>query len=173
MGMIKRNIDQTYTTKFEPIPLLLSTPNGKLKDATENIEGQENGGLPQNFSFGHDLSVGDVNGDSFPDFYTGKTLFINDGKGFFKNLSSAIPKEINPSQYYIMSSLITDLNNDGIGDIVATYPSNSDKSGYIWLSQNGDPTFNNRKIIELPVGGYGKNNTLFNYAIDYDINKDG
>jgi hypothetical protein len=173
MGMIKRNIDQTYTTKFEPIPLLLSTPNGKLKDATANIEGQENGGLPQNFSFGHDLSVGDVNGDSFPDFYTGKTLFINDGKGFFKNLTSAIPKEINPSQYFIMSSLITDLNNDGIGDVVATYPSNSDKSGYIWLSQNGDPTFSNRKIIELPVGGYGKNNTLFNYAIDYDINNDG
>uniref|UniRef100_UPI0040487B62 FG-GAP-like repeat-containing protein n=1 Tax=Algoriphagus sp. TaxID=1872435 RepID=UPI0040487B62 len=173
MGMIKRNIDQTYTTKFEPIPLLLSTPNGKLKDATANIEGQENGGLPQNFSFGHDLSVGDVNGDSFPDFYTGKTLFINDGKGFFKNLSSVIPKEINPGQYYIMSSLITDLNNDGIGDIVATYPSNSDKSGYIWLSQNGDSSFSNRKIIELPVGRYGKNNTLFNYAIDYDINNDG
>jgi hypothetical protein len=173
MGMIKRNFDQTYTTKFEPIPLLLSTPNGKLKDATANIEGQENGGLPQNFSFGHDLSVGDVNGDSFPDFYTGKTLFINDGKGFFKNLSSSIPKEINPDQYYIMSSLITDLNNDGIGDIVATYPSNSDKSGYIWLSQNGDPSFGNRKIIELPVGGYGKNNTLFNYAIDYDVNNDG
>ena len=173
MGMIKRNLDQTYTTKYEPITLLLSAPGGKLKDATANIEGQENGGLPQNFSFGHDLSVGDVNGDSFPDFFTGKTLFINDGSGLFKNLSSSIPEEINPSEYYIMSSLIADLNNDGIGDIVATYPSNSDKSGYIWLSQNSDPSFNTRKIIELPIGGYGKNNTLFNYAIDYDINNDG
>ena len=173
MGMIKRNPDGTYTNRFDPIPLALSTSEGKLKDATANIEGQEDGGLPEGFSFGHDLSAGDVNGDGFPDVYTGKILLLNDGLGVFKNATDILPLELKPPSEYIMSSAIGDLNNDGVGDIVSAYSDGSPISGYILLSRNGDISFENRELIQLPVGRFGVGNTKFNYAILHDVDSDG
>ena len=176
MGLIKRNPEGTYTTKFEPIPLALSTPKGTLKNASDQIEGQENGGLPTDFSFGHDLSAGDVNGDGFPDIYTGKLLLTNDGKGNFKNSSNLLPREMRPFDFYIMSSAIGDLNKDGIGDIVGMYsdggPSNP-KSGFILLSKGGDKSMSNRTLIPLPEGKFGAGVTKFNYTIIYDIDGNG
>jgi len=174
MGMIMRNPDGTSTTLFEPIPLLLSNDDGTYYDATTNIEGQENGGLPEGFSFSHDLAVGDVVGNGYPDIYAGKVLLINDGTGYFQNRRMDMPEELRPTQAYIMSSAIGDLNNDGIEDIVTFYSDNNplNISGYIWLSQDGDPSFENRQLIELPPGRYGPG-TKFNYAVTYDVNLNG
>lgn len=175
MGMIKRNPDGTYTNKFEPIPLALSTPDGKLKDASGNIEGQETGGLPKDFSFAHDLAVGDVNGDGVPDIYQGKILLINDGKGFFRNLTDSLPNEMRPNFAYLMSSVIGDLNNDGIGDMVAAYSDGApnNESGYIMLSKNGDKSLKKRELIKLPPGIFGPGNNKFNYTTLCDIDNNG
>lgn len=174
MGMIKRNPDGTYSTEFEPIPLMLSTPEGILVDASANIEGQEEGGLPPGFTFGHELSVGDVNGDGFPDFFTGKLLFINDGSGRFTNATHQLPEEMKPPYTYLMHSIIGDLNGDGIGDIVAAYADGetSHPSGYVLMS-NGNNPIHERKSIQLPQGRYGAGNTKFNHGVIYDVNQDG
>ncbi len=176
MGLIKRNPEGTYTTKFEPIPLALSTPNGTLKNASHQIEGQEKGELPKDFSFAHDLSAGDVNGDGFPDIYTGKLLLTNDGKGNFKNSSEQLPREMRPFDFYIMSSAIGDLNKDGIGDIVGMYSDggvSNPKSGFILLSKSGDKSLLNRTLIPLPAGKFGAGVTKFNYTIIHDIDGNG
>jgi hypothetical protein len=174
MGMIKRNPDGTYTNVWEPIPLALSGPDGKLYDASANIQGQESGGLPAGFSFGHELSAGDVNGDGAPDFFTGKLLFLNDGTGKFTNASSQLPQEMRPTDTYLMQSMIGDLNNDGIGDIVAAYADGAanNRSGYILLS-NGSASFSNRQLVALPPGRYGAGATKFNHGVIYDVNNDG
>lgn len=175
MGMIKRNPDGTYTNKFEPIPLALSTPEGKLKDASGNIEGQEKGGLPKDFSFAHDLAVGDVSGDGAPDIYQGKILLINNGKGFFKNLTDSLQGEMRPNSAYLMSSAIGDLNNDGIGDIVAAYSDGApnNESGYIMMSKNGDKSFKKRELIKLPPGIFSPGNNKFNFTTLCDIDNNG
>jgi hypothetical protein len=175
MGMIKRNPDGPATTAFEPIPLALSTPAGTLRDASANIEGQENGGLPEGFTFGHDLSVGDVNADGSVDFYTGKCLFLNDGHGKFSNATAQLPLELRPNDIYIMTSLIGDLNGDGVGDIVAAYADGDlrGRSGAVLLSRAGTPALSGRDVVPLPPGRYGAGLTKFNHGAIYDVDRDG
>jgi hypothetical protein len=175
MGMVKRNPDGSMTTVYEPIPLALSGQDGKLRDASANIQGQESGGLPAGFTFGHELSAGDVNGDSAVDFFTGKCLFVNDGTGKFRNASASLPQEMRPTNTYLMSSMIGDLNQDGIGDIVALYADGApmNRTGYILLSKNGDTTLSGRQLVELPAGRYGAGTTKFNHGALGDIDGDG
>lgn len=174
MGMIKRNPDGTFTNVWEPIPLVLSTPEGTLSDATTNIQGQEDGGLPEYFTFGHEISAGDVNDDGAPDFFTGKVLFLNDGTGMFTNATSFLPQELKPNHTYLMTTLIGDLDGDGIGDIVAAYADGAanNSSGYILLSNNS-VSFGSRQLVELPPGHYGAGVTKFNHGVIYDVNNDG
>ena len=177
MGMIKRNPDGTYTNKFEPNLLLLSGKDGKLYDATGNIEGQENGGLPDGFKFAHDLSWGDIDGDSDIDFYAGGILFLNDGVGNFTNVLGQLPKEAKnqgnspPSANYMMSSLIDDFDNDGIGDLIVFHDDETGSNSYSLISK-GKPLLSDRNSQLLPTGLFGTN-TKHNFANSADINGDG
>ena len=171
MGMIKRNSDGTHVTEYEQIPLTLSQEN-KFIDGSSNIEGQQDTGLPLGYSFGHDLSVGDVNGDGFSDFFTGKVLFINDGTGNFTNLTSLINYDFSKISY-VMTSTMGDLNNDNIDDIVIMFAENQivDHSGIIILS-NGSIISNSNIIkIDKNIGLYGSN-TKFNSLVILDVNDD-
>ena len=171
MGMIKRNSDGTHVTEYEQIPLTLSQEN-KFIDGSSNIEGQQDTGLPLGYSFGHDLSVGDVNGDGFTDFFTGKVLFINDGTGNFTNSTSLINYDFSKISY-VMTSTMGDLNNDNIDDIVIMFAENQivDHSGIIILS-NGSIISNSNIIkIDKNIGLYGSN-TKFNSLVILDVNDD-
>jgi hypothetical protein len=152
----------------EPITLLLSTPNGKLVDATKNIQGQEQGGVPEGYSFGHDMSIGDVNGDGFIDFYTNKVLMLNDGKGQFKLASSKMPEEAR-SFTYVMSSGMGDLDGDGIDDLVVAYAEGYGR--YVFLSDGKG--IEGARVIRLPEGPYGLANTKSNYLSVGDLTGDG
>lgn len=152
----------------EPITLLLSTPSGKLVDATKNIQGQELGGVPEGYSFGHDMSIGDVNGDGFTDFYTNKVLMLNDGKGQFKLASSKMPEEAR-SFTYVMSSGMGDLDDDGIDDLVVAYAEGYGR--YVFLSDGKG--IEGARVIRLPEGPYGLANTKSNYLSVGDLTGDG
>ncbi|MEY4849965.1 MAG: hypothetical protein RLZZ331_969, partial [Pseudomonadota bacterium] len=138
----------------EPITLLLSTPSGKMVDASRNIQGQEQGGVPEGYSFGHDMSVGDLDGDGDIDFYTNKVLMLNDGKGFFTLASGRMPEEAR-SFSYVMSSGMGDLDGDGIDDLVVAYAEGYGR--YAFLS-NGKGV-EGARVIRLPEGPYGLENT--------------
>ncbi len=176
MGKLERLADGTSLIVKEPFLYVLSGSDGRLHDATRNIAGQENGGVPPGLGFPHDLAVGDVNGDGFPDFYSAKCLFLNDGTGRFSDATLQIPFEIRTSLApIVMSSAIGDLNGDGIGDIVSAFGDGQPATppGYVLLSQPGSTSVAGRPLTRLPVGRYGAGATKFNYCILYDVNRDG
>lgn len=170
MGLNKRDPTQPGGFKIvhEPIAYLLSGPDNKLRDASYLVEGQESGGLPEGFSFGHDLSVGDLNGDGYPDLYTGKVLFLNNGDGSLRNATDLLPETFKLKNNFLMSSAISDLNNDGIDDLIISY--SEPEMRYALLSDGKDLA--KGQVIHLPSGTYG-NNTKSNFIETGDINGDG
>jgi hypothetical protein len=73
--------------------LVLSTPAGKLRDATSN--------LPQQADFSHSAAATDVNGDGTIDLYVGNLytdaekfppeILLNDGTGRFRPCADCLP----------------------------------------------------------------------------------
>lgn len=74
-------------------------------------------------SFGLGVSIGDVNGDNYPDIYVGNDsferdyLYINQKNGTFKDVLTDAMQSISMSS---MGTDMADINNDGLMDIVTT-----------------------------------------------------
>jgi hypothetical protein len=147
MGVIMRVKGQEHSlSDFEPNLLLLSTKDGKMRDASNLIEGQENGGMIENYTFSHATNSGDINCDGNIDIYSGNALLIGDGTGRFTHQSKDFPGGIDTNSF---SSTIADFNGDGCGDVVMHHYG---KGTYIWMSQNGKHL--PRDFKELKIGNY-------------------
>jgi hypothetical protein len=177
-GVHLRNSDGTIAPTFEPIPLMLSSANG-IRDASAQISGQENGGLPGTFEWAHDLAVGDLSGDGIADFYQGKHLFVGDGAGNFSVRNDLLPVDASVEGItftYVMSSAIGDLDNDGVNDLVVALADGQNPatavSGWIFLSA-GSGSIKGGTQQQLPAGLYGLTNTKHNSLQLGDINNDG
>jgi hypothetical protein len=100
--------------------LLLSTPSGKLVDASAN--------LPQDATYTHTAAAADVNGDGAVDLYEGNIccgsagprVLLNDGHGVFAPLSGALPADmLDPfGDVKYTRSTFADVNDDGAPDLV-------------------------------------------------------
>jgi hypothetical protein len=105
--------------------LVLSTPDGKLVDATANI--------PQQSDFTHSAAAADVNGDGSIDLFVGNLggnagysgnccsiqIWLNDGTGHFHVASGALPPEIEDgNQNSSTASAFADVNGDGHQDLI-------------------------------------------------------
>ena len=100
--------------------LVLSSPGGKLIDATGN--------LPQQMDFTHSAAFGDIEGDGDLDLYVGNLyggdgsppqVWVNDGSGVFSIEAGHIPgkfTDISINKY--TSSKFVDVNNDGFVDLI-------------------------------------------------------
>ncbi|MGI8597734.1 MAG: CRTAC1 family protein [Chitinophagaceae bacterium] len=97
---------------------LLRNDNGKFTDVSKeaNIYGSLIG-------FGLGVTVGDVNGDHYPDIYISNDfferdyLYINQGNGTFKE---ELEKWVQHTSHSSMGADIADINNDGYPDIFTT-----------------------------------------------------
>jgi len=171
MGVIMRVKGQRKSlVDFEPTLLLLSTANGQMEDASHLIEGQENGGMIENYGFSHATTSGDVNCDGFADIYTGNVLLMGNGTGQFTNKSKQLPNGIYGHQKVnAFASTIADFNGDGCGDIAMHLQG---KTISVWMSRHGKHSSRSFKKLKM-ADYYGKGNMKVNYMVSGDLDGDG
>lgn len=108
--------DKLYRNDSSPLTPRGGTP--KFVNITK-----ESGIFSNDVGFGLGLSIGDVNGDFYPDIYISNDfwerdyLYINQKDGRFKD---NLPNSISYTSISSMGSDMADLNNDGLLDIFST-----------------------------------------------------
>ena len=160
--------------------IFMSNSDGTYTDSPEL--------LPQVKNFTHDATIGDVNGDGYPDIYASNvsTYPGQEGKGTLPQLllsqngptfesvnlegtifDSSIIKTIDgvgKHGNFYNSSLLVDLNNDGILELVLGHSggTTSISSKNIIVYQDGKGNFQDDTFQELP-------NALWEDAVNVDI----
>jgi len=144
--------------------------------------------LPQVKNFTHDATIGDVNGDGYPDIYASNVstypgqegketlpqLLLSQNGPTFESINlegtifdSSIIKTVDgvgKSGNFYNSSLLVDLNNDGILELVLGHSggAKSISSKNIIVYQDGKGNFQDDTFQELP-------NALWEDAVNVDI----
>ena len=161
----------------EPFPghpntLVLSTPAGKLVDASANI--------PPESGFTHSAAAADVDGDGDIDIYVGNLccgdgsppeILLNDGTGHFTSRRDLLPSFLldnyGPHQY--TRSLFVDLNGDHAPDLVLGGSNDTPDSRV--LLNDGTGHFHDAPA-PLPAKAFGPDAILISLAT-LDVNSDG
>ena len=118
--------------------------------------------------------------------YIGSYILRNDGKGNFQYDNTSLPSLVSNSYNlfnsgsavdttfsgHFLSSLLNDFNNDGYPDLLLTSDQYSRNSGIIYFNDKTGK-FNDKDFILLPVGLFGKLNTIVPEAKIVDLNGDG
>ena len=141
------------TEKINDRPLLLlSNTSGKLQDARDNISLDY-----ANYYGGHEISVGDIDGDGDIDIYTGARVLLNDGSGVFTD-------ETDSWTYFSSNaggSAVGDINGDGTADLISDYD--------VLISTGNSNSFTE---LNLPANFWGENSGLTNYMMIADVLSD-
>ena len=162
--------------------LYLSDSEGNYTDSSSLVERNWYDGYR---SITHSSTVGDVNGDSYPDIVVGDVgpVFLqinNNGKDFSPTNNGGdykIPEEVtefdDDKGEYVRKSfsvLLEDINNDGDLELIFGGAVGGDFA-YI-LYQDGNGNFDYSSKIELPNGRFDNNGETIDIA-SADINGDG
>ena len=160
----------------EPNGLLLTTPDGKYRNATDQV-------FPVS-DFSHAAAAGDVNADGHLDLFVPSHgieapdlayFLLGDGDGSFERDYESLPTD-DPSwpQFTTFESnwdtaALIDANGDGVDDLVMGRPSYGDD--LLFLNPgNGD--FSEVEARVMPTGLFGEDNFTLAYTV-LDINRDG
>ena len=177
MGKQVRGEDSTQDY-IEPYPhlLMLSNQNGTFNNKSSNINDRNNGQGPL-CGFAHDASSGDFDGDGDKDIFACNMLLVNNGLGSF-DVHPFLGYEWHTNHMSPMSSLLSDINNDGYDDILFWNFDNrplfdtQPEEGTILLSNN-TPNIEAWQEIDLPKGPFPVNRNKYNHAASGDLNSDG
>jgi hypothetical protein len=151
--------------------LALSTPQGKLVDATNN--------LPPESGFSHSAAAADVDRDGDVDIYVGNLccgdrtppeLLLNDGSGRFSRGVGMLPPEVeDPFQNRYTRSLFVDVDADGDPDLVLGAEDHTPASAV--LLNDGRGHFG-RVPNALPPKAFGPTSITISLAT-LDVDADG
>jgi len=184
MGLIQKGVDgELVKNLVYPHALLLSTPEGKFRDASSIIEGNtqepcDPRSAACNLWAGHNSADGDINGDGYPDLSIGHKLFLNENGEKFVDVTDQLPTEWEDQNLYPgpMTTEIQDFNNDGFGDLVMFWADSAgldDPPDPEILLSNGTANISEWTRQDLPVGYFGDGLTKFNNKFSGDIDGDG
>lgn len=153
-----------------PNTLVLSTPDGRLADASGN--------LPPSSGFSHSAAAGDIDQDGDVDVYVGNVfggdtppeLLLNDGAGRFTRSSDRLPPaQVDRRQNRYTRSLFLDANGDRAPDLVLGAENNTPSS--VVLLNDGAGRF--RAVPNaLPPKAFGPTGITISLAT-LDANGDG
>ena len=170
MGTHSREPDNYMDYVPERHLLFLSGEDGKLYDASDLIEGQENGAVMPDMKFAHDLATGDIDGDGDLDIWMAGKLYENNGLGEF-SVNITLEDIEGPFNGFAMSTLIADFDGDGIGDLVYAQ---ADPNSEVWLYlSRGESDLSRRERSDIPPGRFGLENTKQNDMNTTDLDGDG
>jgi hypothetical protein len=152
--------------------LALSTPQGKLVDASRN--------LPPESGFSHSATAADVNGDGSIDIFVGNLccgdhtppeILLNDGTGHFTRRLDLLPADIQQVETVgrYTRSLFVDVNGDHAPDLVLGADDHTPNS--VVLINDGTGHFHYGPAL-LPPKPFGPNAIVISLAT-LDVNGDG
>ena len=165
--------------------ILMSNPDGTYTDSPEL--------LPQVNNFTHDATVGDINGDGYPDIYASnvstnpKTIpqlllsqngptfeSVNLEGTFFDTTIITTVDGTGKANNFYNASLFVDIDNDGILELVLGHQGGTLTISHknIIVFQDGKGNFQEDTIIELPDGLWGVETITVDIK-STDINSDG
>jgi len=153
--------------------LALSTPAGKLVDASAN--------MPAESGFSHSATAADVNHDGSVDLYVGNLctyctdappeILLNDGSGHFTRRTDLLPSDLRDldDAHRYTRSLFMDANGDGSPDLVLGADDHTVTSRV--LLNDGSGHFHDAPA-PFPAKPLGPTSILISLAA-LDINRDG
>lgn len=139
--------------------------SGQMNDETDSR-------LPPLVAFTHDVCSGDVNRDGSPDlFFANTILYLNDGKGHFKNANDLLQIFGLGRSPNVLACQFIDVNRDGAAELLLGWPTGPNVRSTLLLN-DGKGSLRDVSAQSLPPQRGGPTWATHGFTV-VDLNRDG